>query len=86
MAKRQEIIEDFEELDAVLDKMRVLTMALWGCEDADPKEEFMSSLSSFASDIVADLEKVLEKNKPKPLSTLDRKENTFGEIKNLVRS
>ncbi len=64
MAKLEEI-EDFEELDAVLDKMRVLTMALWGSNDQDPNRKYLESISSFATDIVADLEKVVEKNKPK---------------------
>jgi hypothetical protein len=61
-----EEVEDFEELDGLLDKMRVLEMALWGCEyQGEPKEEYTSALSSFAGDIVDDMEELVEKNKPK---------------------
>ncbi len=67
MAKLEEI-EDFEELDAVLDKMRVLTMALWGSNDQDPDGKYLESISSFATDIVDSMEKLVEKNKPKPAS------------------
>lgn len=55
--------DEKDKAEDILDKMRVLTMALWGNEAEDPNREFKTALSSFAADIVGDMEDLFVSSK-----------------------